>query len=100
VAYTDPDAGNGLATPWQFCEVEEIHFLEFRYNGPGEAGLAFDNFTPASLPADLSIAKSGTARPSAIGDTLSYQVTVTNNGAGDAKVDGRPILGRKAFLHQ
>ena len=60
----DPDTGDGVATDWFFDLAEDIYFLRFEQTGStAGVGLAFDNFSPASLPVsvDLSTVPSGSA---------------------------------------
>jgi len=81
----DPGTGNGIATRWSFSDIgEDIYFIDVQYTGPNDiAGLGFDNFSPSSIPANLSVSKAGTP-DAAVGDTLSYLLTVANAGPGDA----------------
>ena len=59
VRWTDPDAGNGVATVWAFDldtlpdpPSDDIRFIEFEYTGDYNhiVGLAFDSFSPSTLP--------------------------------------------------
>jgi uncharacterized repeat protein (TIGR01451 family) len=84
----DPDAGpgDGVAFAWAFdVAPQTIHAIRMHYTGeaPG-VGLAFDNFSPASVETDLSVVKSGPTYGVEIGDELAYSVTVRNDGPGDA----------------
>ncbi len=85
----DAGTGQGIATPWQFDLAEDIHAIEFIYTGevePGSVpGIAFDNFSPASLSSDLAVEKNGPTGPISIGDILAYDLVVTNNGPGIAQ---------------
>jgi len=59
----------------------------FDGNGDGTAtiDIGIDESTGAPAPnADLAIAKSGTPNPVTEGQNITYTVTVTNNGPGDA----------------
>jgi hypothetical protein len=57
----DEGTGEGLATLWEFDLAQDIHFIRFEYTGVGfGVGLAFDNFTPASVPSDVPNANPAT----------------------------------------
>ncbi|MDM7916246.1 MAG: hypothetical protein QUU85_13440 [Candidatus Eisenbacteria bacterium] len=63
----DPGTGDGVATPWQFdLGPSEIHSIELEYIGDHDhaVGLAFDNFSPSSLPTDAGEASWGKVRSS------------------------------------
>jgi len=86
--------GDGVAFSW-FFDVAPMTIAAIRITYTGEAdgvGLAFDNFSPASLDADLSVSVSGVSGPVSPGDTVAYSAVVTNNGPGDAT--GVVLAGR------
>lgn len=82
----ETDTGDGVATEWSLTSPEAIFFIDFIPDiVPGHNfGVAFDSFTPSSLASDLAVDKVGPVGPVAIGDTLVYNLTVTNDGPGDA----------------
>jgi len=83
----DPGTGDGVASLWTFDVDEDIWVIEVTYSGTcTEAGLAFDNFSPASLPplTDLVLTKTGPAGPVSLGSELSYAIRVFNAGPVEA----------------
>ncbi|MFC1572932.1 FlgD immunoglobulin-like domain containing protein [Candidatus Eisenbacteria bacterium] len=81
----DPGTGDGVGTLWIFADLaNDICAIEIEYQGVGTPGLGFDNFSPSTIPANLSVSKSTTTSTAALGDTLHYELTVTNAGPGDA----------------
>jgi uncharacterized repeat protein (TIGR01451 family) len=79
--------GNGVASLWAFDVAADIWFIELIYSGTcSDAGLAFDNFSPASLPplADLVLTKTGPAGPVVLGSELSYAIKIVNAGPVEA----------------
>ncbi len=51
LSWEDPEAGDGVATPWEFDVAQDIHFIKLEYTGDYDhaVGLAFDNFSPSSV---------------------------------------------------
>jgi uncharacterized repeat protein (TIGR01451 family) len=78
--------GNSVAFSWSFdVAPEEIHSILFRQTGAsGLAGVAFDNFSPATVHTDLSVVKTAAAGPFHYGEHITYTATVSNSGPGPA----------------
>ena len=82
----DPDTGNGVATEWALDSTEQIYLIDIVPAGGNLQGfgLAFDNFSPSSIPANLAVSKTAPVGPSPIGSILSYELLVSNAGPGEA----------------
>ena len=84
--YRDP--GDAIGVLWWFQRpTNEIASVLISYTGevdPAIIGLAFDNFSTASVAADLAVIKTGPPGPVSIGDGLTYELVVTNAGPGTA----------------
>ena len=80
--------GNGGVEPWTIATTTDpIASILIHYTGQDPVtgvGIAFDNFSPSTLPADLAIEKSGPVGPLSVGDTISYSLLVVNDGPGVA----------------
>jgi hypothetical protein len=48
----DPITGEGIATPWFFDVLDPIYTIEIEYTGEETPGLAFDNFSTATVIAN------------------------------------------------
>ena len=57
IQFPDPGTGDGVATVFAFDLGAPIHFIELIYTGEDSfgRGLAFDNFSPASLSSDAPV---------------------------------------------
>lgn len=80
--------GDGRAFGFLFDHATaDIHFILLRYTGTaGSIGLAFDNFTPTTIPPPPTVIASAST------DTICYGNTIA--------VDSTPNLGLPGFLYQ
>jgi len=78
--------GDGVAFSWSFdVSPLTIHRIRIQYTGAvSTPGLAFDNFSPASLDADLSVTKQCPVGQVGLGEEFTYTTVVSNSGPGDA----------------
>ncbi len=78
-----PGAGDGLATAWSFNLTDPIHTIELHpsFVNPHQYGLAFDNFSPSSIPL---FPNCYAGVPIASNDGVTYQF----DGSGSTDDDG------------